>query len=94
MPWYAASTAIAIISDKCKNQGCRDDTITKTVVTRKHWKVGLRACNNLPQTPKQKCREGVAEDCCKTEWTGPDHSVEWKQEPFSANSVIYLNERH
>ena len=30
---------------------CRDDTVPKTVDTRKHCKVGLRACNNLPQPP-------------------------------------------
>ena len=35
-----------------KNEvGCRDDTMPKTVDTRKHCKVGLRACNNLPQPP-------------------------------------------
>ena len=28
-----------------------DDTVPKTVDTRKHCKVGLRACNNLPQPP-------------------------------------------
>ena len=30
---------------------CRDDTVPKTVDTRKHCKVGLRACNNLPRPP-------------------------------------------
>ena len=35
-------------SDKVR---CRDDTVPKTVDTRKHCKVGLRACNNLPQPP-------------------------------------------
>ena len=33
---------------------CRDDTVPKTVDTRKHCKVGLRACNNLPQPRKTK----------------------------------------
>ena len=38
------------IQHKYKNEvGCRDDTVPKTVDTRKHCKVGLRACNNLPQ---------------------------------------------
>ena len=41
--------------------GCRDDTIPETVDTRRHRKVGLRACNNLPQS---RCRDGVVEDCC------------------------------
>ena len=30
---------------------CRDDTVSKSVDTRKHCKVGLRACNNLLQPP-------------------------------------------
>ena len=30
---------------------CRDDTMPKTVDTRSHCKVRLRACNNLPQPP-------------------------------------------
>ena len=30
---------------------CRDNTVPKTVDTRKHCKVGLRACNNFPQPP-------------------------------------------
>ena len=33
---------------------CRDDTMPKTVDTRKHFKVGLRACNNLQQPRKTK----------------------------------------
>ena len=41
--------------NKCKiiknEVRCRDDTVPKTVDTRKHCKVGLRACNNLPQPP-------------------------------------------
>ena len=37
---------------KCKNEiRCRDDTVPKTVDTRSHCKVWLRACNNLPQPP-------------------------------------------
>ena len=40
---------------KCKNEvRCRDDTVPKTVDTRRHCKVGLRACNNLLQPPKIK----------------------------------------
>ena len=30
---------------------CRDGTVPKTVHTRSHCKVWLRACNNLPQPP-------------------------------------------
>ena len=41
--------------------GCWGDTVPKTVDTRK---VGLRACNNLPQPLKTRSREGVVEDCC------------------------------
>ena len=39
---------------KCKNHEirCRDDTVPKTVDTRSHCKVWLRACNNLPQPQK------------------------------------------
>ena len=33
---------------------CRDDTVPKTVDTRSHCKVWLRACNNLPQPPKKR----------------------------------------
>ena len=38
---------------KCKNLEvrCRDDTVPKTVDTRRHC---MRACNNLPQPPKTK----------------------------------------
>ena len=42
-------TSVKIISVRC-----RDDTVPKTVVTRRHWRVGLRACNNLPQPPKKQ----------------------------------------
>ena len=43
---------------------CRDDTVPKTVDTRSHCKVWLRACNNLPQPPPYISVFGVAEDCC------------------------------
>ena len=55
-------TSVKIIKNEVR---CRDDTVPKTVETRSHCKVWLRACNNLPQPPKKtRCREGVAEDCC------------------------------
>ena len=46
---------------KCKNEvGCRDDTVPKTVDTKRHGKVWLRACNNLPRPwEKTRCRDGV-----------------------------------
>ena len=41
-------TSVKIIKNEVR---CRDDTVPKTVDTRKHCKVGLRACNNNPQPP-------------------------------------------
>ena len=38
-------TSVKIIKNEIR---CRDDTVPKTVDKRKHCKVGLRACNNLP----------------------------------------------
>ena len=43
-----SETSVKIIKNEVR---CRDDTMPKTVDTRKHCKVGLRACNNLPQPP-------------------------------------------
>ena len=43
-----SETSVKIIKNEVR---CRDDTVPKTVDTRKHCKVGLRACNNLPQPP-------------------------------------------
>ena len=38
--------------NKYENQvRCRDGTVPKTIDTRRDCKVGLRACNNLPQPP-------------------------------------------
>ena len=46
-----------------KNEvGCRDDTVPKTVETRRALRGGLRACNNLPQPPKTK--DVYREGCC------------------------------
>ena len=45
------STSVKIIKNEVR---CRDDTVPKTVDTRKHCKVGLRACNNLPQPQKTR----------------------------------------
>ena len=43
-----------IVLSNCKNEvGCRDDTGLKTVDTRKHCKVGLRACNLTVTTKKR-----------------------------------------
>ena len=41
-------TSVKIIKNELR---CRDDTVPKTVDTRSHCKVWLRACNNLPQPP-------------------------------------------
>ena len=57
----AIYTSVKIIKNEIR---CRDDTVPKTVDTRSHCKVWLRACNNLLQPQKPRCREGVAEDCC------------------------------
>ena len=43
-----SETSVKIIKNEVR---CRDDTVPKTIDTRKHCKVGLRACNNLPQPP-------------------------------------------
>ena len=45
-PEKMCETSVKIIKNEVR---CRDDTVPKTVDTRKHCKVGLRACNNLPQ---------------------------------------------
>ena len=43
-----SETSVKIIKNEII---CRDDTVPKTVDTRSHCKVWLRACNNLPQPP-------------------------------------------
>ena len=43
-----SETSVKIIKNEVR---CRDDTVPKSVGIRKHCKVGLRACNNLPQPP-------------------------------------------
>ena len=43
-----SETSVKIIKNEIR---CRDDTVPKTVDTRRHCKVWLRACNNLPQPP-------------------------------------------
>ena len=37
--------------------GCRDDTVPKTVDTKRQG--GVRACNNLPQPPKTKMYNNI-----------------------------------
>ena len=46
-------TSIKIIKNE---EGCGDDTVPKS--TRRPYEVGVRVCNNLPQPPKIRCREG------------------------------------
>ena len=48
-------TSIKIIKNEV---GCRDNTVPKTGDTRRHCEVELTVCNNLPQPPKTRCREG------------------------------------
>ena len=43
-----SQTSVNIIKNEV---GCRDDTVPKTVVARRHCDVELRPCNNLPQPP-------------------------------------------
>ena len=43
-----SETSVKIIKNEIR---CRDGTVPKTVGTRSHCKVWLRACNNLPQPP-------------------------------------------
>ena len=43
-----SETSVKIIKNEIR---CRDDTVPKSVDTRSHCKVWLRACNNLPQPP-------------------------------------------
>ena len=40
-----SETSVKIIKNVI---GCKDDTVPKTVDTRRNCKVWLRACNNLP----------------------------------------------
>ena len=56
-----SETSVKIIKNEIR---CRDDTMPKTVDTRSHCKVRLRACNNLPQPLPTSRFFGVAEDCC------------------------------
>ena len=46
-----SGTSVINITSVKIEVGCRDDTVPKTVDTRRHCKVGLKACNNLPQPP-------------------------------------------
>ena len=56
MPIYAmVQSGSNLALYKYKNEvGCRDDTMPKTVDTRRHCKEDLRECNNLLQPPKTK----------------------------------------
>ena len=56
-----SGTSVKIIKNEV---GCRDDTVPKTVETRRHCEED-RACNNLPATQSLHLWFlGVAEDCC------------------------------
>ena len=48
-----------------KNEiGCRDDTVPKTVGTRRHCEEDGEHATIFRNPQKSRCREGVAEDCC------------------------------
>ena len=44
-----SQTSVKVIKNEV---GCRDDTVPKTVGTRRHCEVELRPCNNIPQPPR------------------------------------------
>ena len=53
------------MSETVKNEvGCRDDTVPKTVGTRRLCEVDLCPCKNLPQPPPYISVFGAVEDCC------------------------------
>ena len=56
-----SETSVKIIKNEIR---CRDETVPKTVDTRRHCKVWLRARNNLPQPPPYISVLGFTEDCC------------------------------
>ena len=50
---------------KYKNEvGCRDDTMPKTVSTRRHCEEECEHATIFRNPQKQRCRDWVAEDCC------------------------------
>ena len=55
------STSVKIIKNEI---GYRDDTVPKTVETRRHCEEDLEHATIFRNPQKQRCREGVAEDCC------------------------------
>ena len=54
-------TSIKIIKNEI---GCRDDTVPKTVGTRRHCEEDGEHATIFRNPQKSRCREGVAEDCC------------------------------
>ena len=58
LPLY---TSIKIIKNEI---GCRDDTVPKTVGTRRHCEEDGEHATIFRNPQKSRCREGVAEDCC------------------------------
>ena len=54
-------TSIKIIKNEI---GCRDDTMPKTVGTRRHCEEDESMQQSSATPKKSRCREGVAEDCC------------------------------
>ena len=50
-----------VTSVKIKKDVYRDDTVPR-ILSEALQDIGVRVCTNLPQPPKTRCREGVAED--------------------------------
>ena len=63
---YCVLTMLMAGKNDCKNEvGCRDDSVTKTVDTRKPCEVELRACKTIFHNPLPTSQFLlVAEDCC------------------------------
>ena len=62
--WYGVIpiyTSIKIIKNEV---GCRDDTVPKTVGTRRHCEEEREHATIFRNLQKQRCRDWVAEDCC------------------------------
>ena len=68
---------------------CRDDTVPKTVDTRSHCKVWLRACNNLPQPQKTEMLGGG----CGRLLHALNHTLQWLlvSTVFGTVSSLHLN---
>ena len=80
-----SETSVKIIKNEIR---CRDDTVPKTVGTRSHCKVWLRACNNLPQPPPYILVFGG----CGRLLHALNHTLQWLLVPtvFGTASSLHL----